>query len=63
MGTSSAMLCDLGKIFLLVDLQIFFRFSVGGGESSENDQITGQFQSFFNKWSFSELFLYLHNKQ
>ena len=45
MGTSSAMLCDLGQIFLLVDLQNFFRFSVGG-ESSENDQITGQFQSF-----------------
>ena len=35
--------------FLLVDLWVFvFRFRVGGQrKSSENDQLTGHFQSFF----------------
>ena len=52
----------LGQIFLLVDLrEFFFRFSVGGWEkkqkSSENDQLTGHFQSFFF-FSFSELFFF-----
>ena len=41
------------RIFLLVDLpEFFFRFRVGGTKkinkkSSENDQLTGHFQSFF----------------
>ena len=53
-----------GQIFLLVDLHFFFRFRVRGGggggggkknkESSENDQLTGHFQSFL--FSFSEGF-------
>ena len=48
------------RFFLLVDLwEFFFRFRVGGTKknkqkSSENDQLTGHFQSFF--FSFSELF-------
>ena len=34
--------------FLLVDLwDLFFRFRVRGGGSSENDQLTGHFQSCF----------------
>ena len=39
----------LGQNFLLVDLRdFFFRFRVGGRKkSSENDQLTGQFQSLF----------------
>ena len=52
-------MCDSSKarFFLLVDLQDFF-FQIKGWEdgkkSSENDQLTGHFQSFF--FSFSELF-------
>ena len=58
------------RIFLLVDLrEIFFRFRVGGTKkkalkmiserkSSENDQLTGHFQSFF----FRAFFLYLQKK-
>ena len=43
----------LGQIFLLVDLREFFFQIKGRGQgkkrekSSENDQLTGQFQSFF----------------
>ena len=41
----------LGQIFLLVDLrEFFFRSRVGGTKqkkNSENDQLTGHFQSFF----------------
>ena len=39
----------LGQIFLLVDLQDFFSDLGWGDEkkSSENDQVTGHFQSFF----------------
>ena len=42
------------RIFLLVDLrEKCFRFRVGGGggggKSSENDQLTGHFQSLQNK--------------
>ena len=35
-------------MFLLVDLQVFFRFKVGGmvKKCSENDQLTSHFQSF-----------------
>ena len=52
------MLCfkiDKARFFLLVDLQdFFFRFRVGDEKkSSENDQLTGHFQSFS---LFSELF-------
>ena len=41
------------RIFILVDLRdfFFFRFRGGGGveekKSSENDQLTGHFQSFY----------------
>ena len=41
------------RLFVLVDL--WDRgFRVGDGKSSENDQLTGHFQS----WSFSELFFF-----
>ena len=54
---------DKARIFLLVDLrEIFFRFRVGGTEkekkSSENDQLTGHFQSLFFFFFFSELFFF-----
>ena len=44
---------QLGQIFLLVDLREFFSDLGSGGrkknklKSSENDQLTGHFQSFF----------------
>ena len=42
------------RIFLLVDLRDFFRSKVGGSKnkikkSSENDQLNGHFQSFFDR--------------
>ena len=52
------------EFFLLVDLQDFFFSDLGSGvggevrgdkKSSENDKLTGHFQSFF--------FKYLQNKQ
>ena len=49
------------RIFLLLDLrEFFFRFRVRGRrkKSSENDQLTGHFQSFF----FSELFFNISRK-
>ena len=35
----------------------------GGGGGSENDQLTGHFQSLFSNWSFSELFLISREKK
>ena len=52
------------RIFLLVDLrEFFFRFRVGGTKknkykSSENDQLTDHFQSFFFLFSFFFFFLF-----
>ena len=48
------------EFFLLVDLRDFFQIQGRGGggakKSSENDQSTGHFLSFFFDWSFSALF-------
>ena len=51
----------MARNFLIVDLrEFFFRFRVGGRKkikkSSENDQLTGHFQSFIFFLSFSEHF-------
>ena len=55
--TIEAKLCQIqnsGQIFLLVDLREFFFSNLGSGgrqkikiKSSENDPLTGHFQSFF----------------
>ena len=64
----------LGQIFLLVDLRYFFQI-LGQGDkknnkkNSENDQLTGHFQSFFfllflqNKHTASNLCLLLQKEQ
>ena len=49
------------RFFLLVDLrEFFFRSRVGGTKkkSSENDQLTGHFQSFFFFFFFQSFFFF-----
>ena len=61
---------DKAGIFLLVDIWEFFvRFRVGGGgtkknkqKSSENDQLTGHFQSFFFSKAFLIFFINISSK-
>ena len=50
MSDPSSTLMQLGQFFLLADFRdFFFRFRVGGqNKGTENDQLTGHFQSFFN---------------